>query len=94
MDDSFQQHLVQAAEREFPDQPALEIGSLYRIISRLLQDGLIREVQRPPESPDDHRVRRFYGATPRGLAVARADADRMESLLAASATRHLLVAKS
>jgi DNA-binding PadR family transcriptional regulator len=85
--------IVQTAEIEFPDQPALEIGSLYRIISRLFSDGLIREVEAPADSPSDRRVRRFYGATDTGFEVVRAEARRMRSLLAAPATKRLLEAR-
>ena len=28
--------IVQAAQEQFPEQPSLEIGSLYRILSRML----------------------------------------------------------
>ena len=41
--------IVQAADEAFPDQPPLDVGSLYRIVSRMLHDGLIREVP-PPAS--------------------------------------------
>ena len=39
--------IVQAAQEQFPDQPPLELGSLYRIISRMLDQKLIREVKAP-----------------------------------------------
>mgnify|MGYP001827117272 CR=1 FL=1 len=73
---------VQEAQRQFPDQPALEIGSLYRIISRMLDDVLIEEVAKPEEVPESRRKRRFYKATDLGHAVLRAEADRIRSLLA------------
>jgi PadR family transcriptional regulator len=60
---------------------ALELGSLYRIIGRMLEDGLIEEVE-PPESPPDGRRRRFYGATALGRQVARAEVRRLRALLA------------
>ena len=73
--------IVQAGEQLFPSEPPLEIGSLYRIVSRMLENGLIREVNRPPGSPSDARKRRFYQATELGVAVARAEAARMHALL-------------
>jgi DNA-binding PadR family transcriptional regulator len=84
--------VVQAAEEAFPDQPPLDIGSLYRIIARMLGDGLIREVE-PPDEPADRRVRRYYATTPLGRAVVRAEAARMRALLASPATRRLLGAE-
>ena len=73
--------IVQATQERFPDQPVLEIGSLYRIISRMLDDGLIEEVAKPEDVPESGRKRRFYRATELGVAVLRAEADRVRSLL-------------
>lgn len=73
--------IVQSAGEQFPAEPALEIGSLYRIVSRMLDQGLIREVGRPHQQPIDGRKRRFYKVTELGLAVARAEAARLRTLL-------------
>ena len=84
--------IVQASAEDFPGQPALDLGSLYRIISRMLDDGLIREVPPPATSPSDRRTRRYYLATDLGRAVARAETDRLRALLASRATLALLEA--
>lgn len=81
--------IAHATREEFPDQPALELGSLYRIISRMLDQQLIEEVKPPPDAPTDQRVRRYYHVTQLGLEVVRAEADRMRSLLAWPAVRRL-----
>ena len=81
--------IVQAVKEQFPDQPALELGSLYRIIGRMLDTALIREVKPPKGRPRDRKVRRYYTITDLGLSVIRAEAARMRSLLAAPATREL-----
>ena len=85
--------IVQAADEAFPDQPPLDVGSLYRIVARMLHDGLIREVAPPAASPSDRRVRRYYAATALGRAVVRAEAARMRALLASPATLRLLEAE-
>jgi DNA-binding PadR family transcriptional regulator len=85
--------LVQASSTEFPAQPPLDVGTLYRIISRMLDDRLIREVKAPEDTPDDRRVRRYYQATDAGRAVARAEALRLRSLLTSPATLDLLGAR-
>jgi DNA-binding PadR family transcriptional regulator len=82
--------IIQAARDAFPDQPALEIGSLYRIISRMLDQKLLREVAGAARINDDNRVRRFYASTELGRAVARAEAARLRALLASPATLDLL----
>lgn len=81
--------IVQAAGESFPGQPALDIGSLYRIISRMLNDRLLREVPPPDDAPDDRRTRHYYTATDLGKAVARAEADRLRALLASPAILRL-----
>ena len=84
--------IIQAATDAFPGQPALDVGSLYRIISRMLHDRLIREVKPPTGSPDDRRARRYYSATELGRATVRADARRLAALLASPATLTLMEA--
>lgn len=59
--------------------PGLELGSLYRIISRMMQRGLIEEVV--VAQPDTKRKRRHYRATVLGRQVARAEAERLRTLL-------------
>jgi DNA-binding PadR family transcriptional regulator len=85
--------IVQASGDAFPDQPVLDLGSLYRIISRMAADGLIGEVKPPSDAPRDQRVRRFYQLTELGRAVARAEAHRLRSLLGSPATLGLLGAR-
>jgi DNA-binding PadR family transcriptional regulator len=82
--------IAQASAELLADQPPLDVGSLYRIISRMLDERLIREVRAPRASPDDRRVRRYYTATELGRAVARAEAYRLRALLASPATLRLL----
>jgi len=82
--------IVQASADAFPGQPALDLGSLYRIISRMLGDRLIHEVKAPQDAPGDKRVRRYYTVTNLGRAVARAEAARLRALLASAATLVLL----
>ena len=82
--------IVQAGDKLFPSEPPLEIGSLYRVISRMLERGLIHEVKRPPDTPRDHRKRRFYVATELGLEVAHAEATRLHALLGSPQAAELL----
>src|SRR4051794_1296181 len=56
-------------------------GTLYRTIQRLLEDGLIVELQERPAPDLDDERRRYYRLTPLGNAVARAEAARMTGLL-------------
>ena len=68
----------------------LSTGTLYGIIKRLLNDGLIIELRtRPAESNDDER-RRYYRLTGQGRQVATAEAERMDEILAVARMRNLL----
>jgi len=57
----------------------LEAGTLYAAIKRLRDDGWIEEVAGPEEA--DAR-RRYYGLTPLGRNVLRAESERLEDLVA------------
>ena len=68
----------------------LSTGTLYGIIKRLLNHGLIVELRsRPTESNDDER-RRYYRLTPQGRQVATAEAERMDEILSIARSRNLL----
>ena len=60
-------------------QAVLDLGSLYRIISRLIKQGLIEDVT--AEQADSKRQRRYYRATDLGRRVTRAEAARLRELL-------------
>ena len=65
----------------------LSTGTLYGLIKRFLDDELIVEL--PPED-DGHERRRPYRLTPFGRQVARAEAERLEQLVAAARGVRLL----
>ena len=59
----------------------LSAGTLYRSIQRMLELGLIIETKsRPIPEMDDER-RRYYRITPQGTAVAKAEVNRLSSLV-------------
>lgn len=72
----------------------LSAGTLYGLIKRLLEDGLIAELsdRERPNDGDDAR-RRYYRITALGRKTALAEVERMSELLA-QARAHGLVAKS
>jgi DNA-binding PadR family transcriptional regulator len=65
-------------------------ATLYTTIRRFLDSGFIAEsAHRPDPALDDER-RRYYRLTDAGRAVARVEAERMESVLAAARAKNLL----
>jgi DNA-binding PadR family transcriptional regulator len=68
----------------------LSTGTLYGIIKRLLNDGLIAELRSRPSEADDDERRRYYRLTPQGRQVATAEAERMDEILSIARSRNLL----
>ena len=62
----------------------LQAGALYRLLARLLDDGLVVESQRRPAADADDQRRRYYRVTPLGRRVMAAEAARMAQLAAAA----------
>jgi DNA-binding PadR family transcriptional regulator len=59
----------------------LSPGTLYGSIKRMLEDGLIVELDERPDADHDDERRRYYRLTPFGREAARAEADRLTTLL-------------
>jgi DNA-binding PadR family transcriptional regulator len=65
-------------------------GTLYRLLKRLLADGLIEESDERPVAELDDERRHYYRLTPFGLLVARAEAQRLASLVHEAQSKRLL----
>jgi DNA-binding PadR family transcriptional regulator len=59
----------------------LSPGTLYGSIKRMLEDGLILELDQRPDPDNDDERRRYYRLTPFGREVAQSEADRLTTLL-------------
>jgi DNA-binding PadR family transcriptional regulator len=76
--------------RRTNNEVRLSAGTLYGIIKRLLEDGFIEESEdRPDFSLDDER-RRYYRLTKQGAALAEAEAERMQRVLAMARAKRVL----
>ncbi len=60
----------------------LSPSTLYSAIRRMLEDGLIEELDERPDPEHDDERRRYYRITSQGRKTAVAEARRMERLLA------------
>jgi DNA-binding PadR family transcriptional regulator len=67
----------------------LEPGNLYRVLKRLLGDGLIASTDHRPVAELDNERRRYYAITTLGRRVAALEAERLRTLLATKAARAL-----
>jgi DNA-binding PadR family transcriptional regulator len=56
-------------------------GTLYTTIQRLLEQGLIQELEERPDPENDDERRRYYRLTAFGRSVAKAEAARLSDML-------------
>jgi DNA-binding PadR family transcriptional regulator len=79
--------IMQAVTDESRGKVQLEIGSMYRLIARLTDEGLIAESARRSK-PDDRR--RYYRITEFGREVAGLEARRLSEVLRIARSHELI----
>ena len=82
--------IMREVDRRSNGNVVLHPGTLYRALARLLESGLIQELEERPDPEHDDERRRYYQLTARGIAVARAEAERLEGQVTAARARRLL----
>ena len=75
--------IMKEVERESGGEVRLEIGSLYRLLGRLLNDGLL-------EMGEGDGRRQYYSLSRLGRKVLKADAQRLAGLVDLVRSRKLL----
>lgn len=82
--------ILKEVARRTDGEIRLSAGTLYTLIRRFVQEGVIAESDaRPSPALDDER-RRYYRLTEFGREVARAEARRMEASLRMARAKHLI----
>ena len=79
LDEPLHGYGIVKASTDEAGRSVLDLGSLYRIIGRLMKEGLLEDVT--DELDDSRKQRRYYRATELGRRVARAEAVRLRRLL-------------
>ena len=74
--------IMQDVERRTDGRIVLHPGTLYRALARLLDQGLIEELDE--RRGDDDERRRYYRLTALGRTVAGAEVDRLAAQVAAA----------
>ncbi len=82
--------LVQDIAERTDGLVALEPGNLYRVIKRLLADGLVAETDRRAVPGLDDERRRYYRITPLGGRVLAAEIARLKALVTSPAVKALV----
>lgn len=69
-----------------------EIGSLYRVLARLMGEGWVRDAAEPAGTPAVTRGqdRRYYALTAEGRRVVKQEARRLEEVVSLARDRRLL----
>ena len=75
-------HIMQAVEARTEGRITLHAGTLYRALARLVDLGLIEELEAQADPADERR--RYYRLTRFGRAVAEAEAVRLDSQVRAA----------
>ncbi len=70
--------IIKDVHRRTDGKVRLSAGTLYALIKRFVQDGLIVECDERPDPALDDERRRYYRLSDKGRAVAIAEACRME----------------
>jgi len=82
--------IMQEVERRTDGQIVLHPGTLYRALGRLLDQGLIEELDDRPGGDTDDERRRYYRLTPFGRRVVAAEAARLRALVRLAEDARLL----
>jgi DNA-binding PadR family transcriptional regulator len=81
--------LVQAIAAHTDGLIELDPGNLYRVVKRLLADGLVAEAGQRSAAGAEGERRRYYRLTPLGGRALAAEVERLRSLVNATDTRAL-----
>lgn len=83
--------LVQAIEEATDGLVKLDPGNLYRVVRRLLAEGLVAESDRRAPEPEGER-RRYYRITALGQRVLALELRRLQALVRTAAVRTIVQA--
>lgn len=82
--------IMREVEEQSQGRIRLQAGALYRLLKRLLGDGLIEECDRRPAADQDDERRRYYAISDLGRLVAAAEAKRMAQMVEAAQSSRLI----
>lgn len=71
--------IMKAVEQQTGGKVVLEVGSLYRLLGRLLDEGLLEHAAIPEDETDERR--KYYAITALGREVLTAEARRLAEVV-------------
>lgn len=81
--------ILKEVERRTEGEVRLRPGTLYRALTRMVELGLIEEVEGPGPGDDDER-RIYYGLARQGREAAREEALRLAALVRSARMKEIL----
>lgn len=81
--------IMQEVERMTGGAVRMGPGTLYGTIKRMLASGLLAEADERPDPGLDDERRRYYRATPLGVAVLEAETARLSTLVGAARAKRV-----
>ena len=85
--------IVRAVEEESGGDVRLDPANLYRILKRLIRDGLVRDAGTRATKDLPNERRRFYEITELGRGVLSEELKRLDRLIAGAKVRNLIPRK-
>jgi DNA-binding PadR family transcriptional regulator len=82
--------IIKEVARRTGGEVALSAGTLYAIVRRFEQEGVIEEAAGRPDPALDDERRRYFRLTTFGREVAQAEARRMETALRMAQAKNLI----
>ena len=85
--------IMQAVGEMSEGREAILPGTLYAALARMVDEGLVEESEPRNDDPSGGPARRYYQRTAFGRAVARAESERLRSLLDIARAQKMLERK-
>jgi DNA-binding PadR family transcriptional regulator len=82
--------IMQSLSEQTGGRERLLPGTLYASIARMVEDGLVEELDPPQDDESGGPQRRYYRRTSFGRAVARAESERLRDLLEIAVAQRIL----
>ena len=86
--------IIKEVHRRTDGKVTLTAGTLYGVIKRFVDDGLIVECEERPDPALDDERRRYFRLSANGRAVATAEARRMEEAVRHARAKRLLTPRT
>jgi DNA-binding PadR family transcriptional regulator len=82
--------VMQALAEKTGGQEKILPGTLYASIARMVEEGLVEELEAPDDDASGGPQRRYYQTTDLGRTVARAESERLRVLLDVARSEKIL----